>query len=198
MVKMEERTDPRVARTRKLLEQAFAELLHEKGFQDITIQDIADRATVNRATFYAHFPDKYALLDHFIRREFRNAITEKFGGVGRHDYEKTCSSLAAVFEVVAGILGRCRLLSGNEQLVCKTIKDEISALVLEGVDDILPANRSGQIRRETVASTLSWVIFGAAMDWTHSTKTESAEEMAHQTASLLSEGMLSLMATEES
>ena len=55
-----ERVDPRVKRTRKLLQQAFLELFQEKGFASISIQDITERATVNRATFYAHFPDKYA------------------------------------------------------------------------------------------------------------------------------------------
>ncbi len=61
--------DPRVKRTRKLLQQAFLELFQEKGFAAISIQDITERATVNRATFYAHFQDKYALLDSIIREQ---------------------------------------------------------------------------------------------------------------------------------
>jgi AcrR family transcriptional regulator len=44
------REDPRVRRTRKLLNQAFFELMNEKGFQSLTVQDIADRAEVNRAS----------------------------------------------------------------------------------------------------------------------------------------------------
>ena len=62
-----EKVDPRVKRTRQSLEQAFVDLLHEKGFQAITVQDITQRAGLNRATFYAHFPDKYALLDYSRR-----------------------------------------------------------------------------------------------------------------------------------
>src|SRR5690606_28411093 len=58
--------DPRVIRTRKLLMESVLQLQYEKDFNDITIQDIADRATVNRATLYAHFQDKYALLDNII------------------------------------------------------------------------------------------------------------------------------------
>ncbi|RJP51863.1 MAG: TetR family transcriptional regulator [Anaerolineaceae bacterium] len=60
----EEKLDPRVKRTRQLLEEAFSELIQEKDFQSISIQDITVRAGINRATFYAHFPDKYALLDY--------------------------------------------------------------------------------------------------------------------------------------
>ena len=69
--------DPRVKRTRKLLQQAFMELFQEKGFSTISIQDITDRATVNRATFYAHFPDKYALLDSIMRDQFQNVVASQ-------------------------------------------------------------------------------------------------------------------------
>jgi AcrR family transcriptional regulator len=40
--------DPRVRRTRKLLQQALTELLAEKSFHSINVQDVVDRATVNR------------------------------------------------------------------------------------------------------------------------------------------------------
>jgi len=52
---IEEKVDPRIRRTRMLLEDAFSELIREKDFQSITIQDITARAGINRATFYAHF-----------------------------------------------------------------------------------------------------------------------------------------------
>jgi AcrR family transcriptional regulator len=58
--------DLRVRRTRKLLMQSLVELVIEKGFSAITVQDIADRAMVNRATFYRHYLDKYDLLDHYM------------------------------------------------------------------------------------------------------------------------------------
>jgi AcrR family transcriptional regulator len=59
----EESEDLRVRRTRKLIQQAFRELTVEKGFSTITVQDIADRAMVNRSTFYRHYLDKYDLLE---------------------------------------------------------------------------------------------------------------------------------------
>ena len=63
--------DPRVKRTRKLLQDALLELLTEKNFDAITVQDIAERSTINRATFYAHFADKYALFASYSREWFR-------------------------------------------------------------------------------------------------------------------------------
>lgn len=54
--------DRRVRRTRTLLHDAFISLAIEKGYEKTTIQDILDRADVGRSTFYAHYPDKAALL----------------------------------------------------------------------------------------------------------------------------------------
>jgi AcrR family transcriptional regulator len=58
--------DLRVRRTRKLLIQALIDLTIEKGFSAITVQDLAGRAMVNRATFYRHYLDKYDLLDQYM------------------------------------------------------------------------------------------------------------------------------------
>ncbi|MBO0803611.1 MAG: TetR/AcrR family transcriptional regulator [Nocardiopsaceae bacterium] len=55
-------TDRRVRRTRALLHQALIELILEKGYGRITVQDILDRADVGRSTFYSHYRDKDALL----------------------------------------------------------------------------------------------------------------------------------------
>src|SRR6478752_4286669 len=66
-----EGADRRVRRTERLLKQAFRELVAEKGFAAVTVRYIAERADVNRGTFYAHFPDKYALLDLAIREKLR-------------------------------------------------------------------------------------------------------------------------------
>lgn len=54
--------DRRVQRTRKLLLDALMDLILEKGYESVTVQDIIDRANVGRSTFYAHFLDKQQLL----------------------------------------------------------------------------------------------------------------------------------------
>lgn len=50
--------DLRVKRTNKYIIEAFIRLVEEKGFEQVTVQNIADEAMINRATFYAHYKDK--------------------------------------------------------------------------------------------------------------------------------------------
>lgn len=61
-----EKKDLRVRRTYKLLREALIELVREKPFDKISVTDICERAMVHRATFYAHFEDKYQLLNYCI------------------------------------------------------------------------------------------------------------------------------------
>jgi AcrR family transcriptional regulator len=61
-MKARARPDRRIARTRQLLLGSLIELILEKGYETITVQDIIDRANVGRSTFYSHFQDKEHLL----------------------------------------------------------------------------------------------------------------------------------------
>lgn len=65
-----DKVDRRVRRSRRLLGDALLQLVTEKPFGEISVQDIADRADMNRATFYLHFHSKEALL--------LSALTERF------------------------------------------------------------------------------------------------------------------------
>jgi AcrR family transcriptional regulator len=64
--------DRRIAKSQAAIKNAVTELMSEKSFDDITIQDIADRADVNRGTIYLHYTDKYDLLDKMIEEHINN------------------------------------------------------------------------------------------------------------------------------
>lgn len=75
-------TDPRAVRTRQFLREALMTVVIEKPFRDLTIRDITESAGINRATFYLHYEDKYALLEdcaYELFTEIRSAVEEKFG-----------------------------------------------------------------------------------------------------------------------
>lgn len=57
--------DRRIIKTRNVIKKACLELINEKGFETMTILDIAERANINRGTFYLHYIDKYDLLDKY-------------------------------------------------------------------------------------------------------------------------------------
>src|SRR6201995_1025566 len=69
--------DPRVKRTRELLQQALGKLLETTEFEKISVQDITDEATVNRATFYAHYPDKFALFECMVASRFHQLLADR-------------------------------------------------------------------------------------------------------------------------
>lgn len=65
---LSERDDLRVRRTRKLLWEALLTEMSARPFAEISVTDICARAMVHRTTFYAHYEDKYALLEQGTRR----------------------------------------------------------------------------------------------------------------------------------
>ena len=73
----EEKLDPPRQADRGLILRSFSELLAEKGFESISVQDVTDKAQINRATFYAHFVDKYELLDRWISQVFMQEIEKR-------------------------------------------------------------------------------------------------------------------------
>jgi AcrR family transcriptional regulator len=66
------KVDRRIAKSQVAIKNAVIELMTEKSFDNITIQDIADRADVNRGTIYLHYTDKYDLLDKMIEEHMDN------------------------------------------------------------------------------------------------------------------------------
>lgn len=59
--------DLRTKRTRKMILEAFINLVEEKGYEHVTVSDIASQAMINRATFYAHFKDKQDVYDYIFK-----------------------------------------------------------------------------------------------------------------------------------
>src|SRR5271165_5459122 len=72
-----EPTDPRILRSRRMLMDSLFKLLIKKEFEDISVQEIADVATLNRGTFYLHYPDKNALLQAMTGARFRDLIERR-------------------------------------------------------------------------------------------------------------------------
>lgn len=169
-----EKEDPRVKRTRHLLEQAFMELIQEKGFQEMTVQDIAERAGVNRATFYAHFPDKYALLDHNIRQGFLQEIDKRMLNACHLTMDNLRNLIIAVCEYTRAVNGHCKPAQAQfESLVETQVKAVLHELMLKWLEQVTLA-----VPPETAATAASWAIYGLALQWGHEKQPEPVEQFA--------------------
>lgn len=63
IIKMEDRIDLRVKKTKHSIKESFIQLMEEIGFTKINVKKIIERAGVNRSTFYLHYQDKFDLLN---------------------------------------------------------------------------------------------------------------------------------------
>ena len=155
-----------------MLMDSLAKLLAKKDFDDISIQEIADEATLNRATFYLHYPDKSALLQAMTDVRFRDLIARR--GLCFTDCNEALRAIA---------LGVCDYLA--ESTSCP---GQLAQIPLEG--SIIPVVQGmfeeGLSRHGTasgidpalVATTAAWAIFGAARRWFQTPDRIPAEEMA--------------------
>ena len=97
------RTDPRILRTRQLLKDAFIELLQEMDIEKISVNRIAERATINRVTFYLHYRDIPDMLEKMademiedIKRILTNSGESEFRG--RRDWPMLVNFLEHIAE----------------------------------------------------------------------------------------------------
>ena len=176
-----EKLDPRVKRTRQMLEQAFVSLLAEKGFDAVSVQDITARAGVNRATFYAHFEDKFALLDYSISESFREEIKKRLLSSCHFSMENLRQLIVAVCEYTHNLGSHCVPAQRQfEPLVENQIKSQLYDLILMWLKKNENANSP-----ETSATAASWAIYGLAMQWNREKKTQSAEAFADDVLPLI-------------
>jgi AcrR family transcriptional regulator len=173
-------TDPRILRSRRMLMDSLAKLLIEKEFEDISVQEIAAEATLNRATFYLHYPDKNALLQAMTDVRFRTLI--ELRGITFTDCNGALRAIA---------LGVCDYLA--ETTTCPT---QLARIPLEGsiipvVEDMF---KEGLAHHEMApgvdpalrATTAAWAVFGAARRWFQTSNRIPAEEMAARIETMVS------------
>jgi len=192
--------DPRVKRTRKLIVEAFFALMAEKSFHTISVQDIAERATVNRATFYLHFEDKYALMDWIVRDLFRASLTQRLGPEPRFSLDNLRLLVVTVCEFLSQFQGHCAPGDRNiEPQVEMKVQEELSSFLLSWLRQVPLTSgnangNGGSGTRESLASLLSWAIFGAGVEWSRGGRERSAEDWAQGVVSTLVGGVTRVVA----
>ncbi|CAG7644850.1 TetR/AcrR family transcriptional regulator [Paenibacillus allorhizosphaerae] len=187
------RRDRRIGRSQKMLKQAFTDLMREKGFPSITIQDITDRADVNRSTFYAHFPDKYALLETAVREKFQRILESKLSPSARWEPAQLRILIQAVLEHYKSMSGRCYPVDTVNPIFERTVQEELYSLLLHWLKRSRKEPNEWPFPAETLALMTSWAIFGAAADWSKGTRRLSVEQMTDHVLTVITEGTAKLL-----
>jgi AcrR family transcriptional regulator len=180
--------DRRSRRSRELLKRSFLELMREKGFTAMTVKDITDRADVHRGTFYAHFPDKFALLEQTIRDKFRFLLDERLPADAGFNPEHWRLLVRTVLEHVRSLYGRCNPVDTVDPLFERSIRGELAGLLADWLKRI-GAGRPGGVPADTMALMMSWAIFGAAVEWSRGSDAADIDEMTGRVIAVLTEGM---------
>ena len=169
-----DKLDPRVIRTRGLILKSFEDLLADKGFESISVQDVTDKAQVNRATFYAHFPDKYALLDYSIQKMFMTEIEKRTLNVCSYSPDNLRNLILAVCEFLGRLHTSCAQPHHQfESLVEGTIKKQVFDLLSYWL-------RKSKLPTELPATVATWAIYGLASHYSHMKKRPALEKFVDE------------------
>jgi AcrR family transcriptional regulator len=189
------RIDPRVLRTQRLLRDSLLSLSTEKGFDSITVQDITDRATLNRATFYLHYNEKCELLMDL----FDELMEEGAPPPGDVKADLTIGtqyvlellnhvSLHAPF--YRSMLGK----AGVPEFVAR-LRAYVQELAYMWLQATQPEMEEG-IPRELVASFLGSAYLGVIRWWLENDQPISAEELSNQLLQLSVMGVPQVLGME--
>jgi AcrR family transcriptional regulator len=173
-------TDPRIVRSRRMLMESLLKLLKNKEFEDISVQEIADDATLNRATFYLHYPDKNALLQAMTESRFRDLMERR---------AITFTDCHGALRAIA--LGVCDYLAENTSCPSQLTRMPLEGSIIPVVENMFKEGlaRHGLapgVDAALLATTAAWAVFGAARRWYQTPNRIPAEEMAARIETMVS------------
>jgi|SRR5690625_1171859 len=182
-----QKLDPRFIRTRQLIMDAFMHLSKIKDFDKITVKDITEKATINRATFYYHFADKYELLEEVINGDM---IPKVIGQINNHT-EMNETTIEKIFISITDFQSstKSQCMKSYEAFkanIEKMIKKELEQLFYK-----LLLEKGGGYSEEEVkimAVMLSWGIYGATLMWQYESNL-SAEEFIRKALPFITRGI---------
>lgn len=191
---MSQKQDLRIQRTRKSLNQALITLMEKKNFTAITIQQLADEAMINRATFYLHYHDKYDLLEKCVKDKLDEIMLKHVTPV-KHIQEGivyTEAFQAIVMDILASVKRNERFFQIMIQSNCeKLIKDYFVTLVhdkfLPQLGHLFSKIPSEDHKHVTIQIVVS-AILGVITWWISSEEQSSPEEIAAIVVGVVTKG----------
>jgi AcrR family transcriptional regulator len=158
--------DRRIQKTKKLLHEALGFLIREKAYDEITVQEILDRANVGRSTFYMHFRDKDELLVSSIHEMLRSVSPSELPLSGKR-YERIIRFARPIFERIhhhrnthapkMGTRGRAIIHEHLHKVLAGMIADDVrKELAHRKRTGEIPADLLVQYLASTFILVLNW------------------------------------------
>lgn len=171
----QEKQDRRSLRTRRLVSAAMMELLTEKRYSAITVQDLLDRAGIGRSTFYAHYFDKEDVLASVVEQmlaSFSQRLSQHEPGQGiipslelfRHAWEHR-----AFFQAMARGHAGERLLETGRALLSRNIEQALAS--------VYPAEAASATPLPVMAQYLAGAFFNLFKWWMEAEMPYTPEQM---------------------
>ncbi len=191
MSKPRENIDPRVIRTRQMLRDALIALIQERGFESLTVKDITDKATLNKATFYLHYKDLDDLLIQSTV-ELQEELMTAIGGPIITSENLTSSLLALLtlvyehfglhkdfYDVVLNKIGTPPVITAIQNPIETVSQHTITRL----------HNPDAIVDQDLIVRFMSSACIGLMQRWLATGAERSPEYMAEQCLNLLAYGV---------
>ncbi len=139
------RHERRKLRTRAKLKEATLSLVLEKGFDDVTIQDIVDRADLGRGTFYVHYRDLQDILWDIIQDGLQASMVEGEARSAESAYPPGYLGYLITFETAAKYKDLYRVMLGGKgsALITHRVADFLAAEIQQNIEDGLLVQHPG-------------------------------------------------------
>jgi AcrR family transcriptional regulator len=204
------RTDRRILKSKKALRDALVELIQEKGYDAVSVEEITQRANVGRATFYLHYKDKEELLlEEFIEmaKDRVQALSqipvsvweERDNPVEFFAENQPMMPLQKVFEHAAENAGLYRVLLRGES--SPRLAERIRRIVATSINEIAEATRQKEpipvkllVPIELLAAYFSGALLSSLSWWLHEEQPPSPSEMTRMFQSLFFPGVRRIIA----
>ena len=174
-----ETNDRRVLRTRRSLHEALMELVLEKRYDKITVQDIIDRADVGRSTFYAHFLDKDDLLVQGMAI-FSDHLEAHLETSGHHESEPGHVLHSLTFFRHAYMhhdLYRAMQEGGGADVIMEAARRHLSADIENHLAALFPEGTDVKIPTPVITNFLAGAMLSVLLWWLNEDRPYSPEEI---------------------
>ena len=174
----QDKQDRRSQRTYRLVSSAFAELLVEKPYEEILVQDILDRAGIGRTTFYAHYFDKEDVLNNIVELELELLTRQIAHAAARqrvlpslelfeHAYHSENQQFRALMRSRAGEF----LWEALQAALCRVIEPALCTLCAEKRSPSIPLSVVSEYLAGAFLTLLKW--------WVEASMPYPPEQMEH-------------------